>query len=403
MRKFALQAFFYDYCIPTSHSSLSGGFLSGLEPMVRNLGLDSPVADACRAAAFASHGIKLHRKFLIYQAEILHQNLLRHLALRIQTPAANSKENLTIAVLLGLYQMIISEENNPGHHTAHAAGVAAILQIDNNYSRVLQTVLTGHPLLLGSRQKIGIPSPRVEIGIDRWLLNILIKFSPMWKRMEAFFAGVPNAQDIFDLALDIKPELIILDRELEDWQKSQKEEFKPVTIDSGVPPSINPGAGYYPGRVDMYIDLYVATLWNISRIALCILKNLMARLPTMPSDDSYSEPDQQTAFHMAEDMIASLPYHLSEDLQIFLKDRHKHTKITNPGRPAGGLLIMHAIHAASRLEILPLDMREYFETCLTWMGKRMGIGQAAFLAEASGIDSKYLMDGWLLILLGLLV
>ncbi|KAJ5088520.1 hypothetical protein N7456_012136 [Penicillium angulare] len=207
----------------------------------------------------------------------------------------------------------------------------------------------------------------------------------MWKQMEIIFTGFSNTQNLYDLALDLKPELATLDRELEDWQQSQKEEFKPVTIDPGVSPSLNPGAGYWHGRVDMYVDLYIATLWNISRIARCILKDLITRLPAVPNDDLHHKDDQQTAFDMAEDIIASLPYHFSEDLQVFLKDRHNHTKITNPGRPAGGLLIMHAIRAASRLEILPLDMREYFKTCLTWMGKRMGIGQAAFLAEVSNL------------------
>jgi plasmid stability protein len=48
--------------------------------------------------------------------------------------------------------MIVSEETNPGHHTAHAEGVAAILQIENNPLELVAAVLSGHPLVLSGKQ-----------------------------------------------------------------------------------------------------------------------------------------------------------------------------------------------------------------------------------------------------------
>lgn len=108
MRRFALQAFFHDYSVSTPNASLSGGFLGGLERMVQRLGFDSPVADACKATAFASNGLKLSREYMINEAEVLHQNLLNHLALRMKTPAASGTGTLAIAILLGLYQVIMS-------------------------------------------------------------------------------------------------------------------------------------------------------------------------------------------------------------------------------------------------------------------------------------------------------
>ena len=49
-------------------------------------------------------------------------------------------------------QMIVAEETNPGHHTAHAGGVAAILQIENNPLELVAAVLSGHPLVLNGKQ-----------------------------------------------------------------------------------------------------------------------------------------------------------------------------------------------------------------------------------------------------------
>jgi len=108
IKELALQAFFYDYSVVSVNSSLSGGFLGGLEPLVQDLGLESHVANACKAAAFASNGIKLRRRFLTQQAETVYHDLLVHLAGSMQTPAASSHETLVIAILLGLYQVIFS-------------------------------------------------------------------------------------------------------------------------------------------------------------------------------------------------------------------------------------------------------------------------------------------------------
>ena len=48
--------------------------------------------------------------------------------------------------------MIVAEESNPGHHTTHAKGVAAILQIENSPLEIVQAVLSGHPLIDSGKQ-----------------------------------------------------------------------------------------------------------------------------------------------------------------------------------------------------------------------------------------------------------
>lgn len=103
----ALRAFFHDYCVVPMNSSLSRGFLGGLELMVHRLGLQSQVANACKAVAFASHGLKLSRPFLTRKAEMLYHDLLGSLARSIQNPdVASSSETMVISILLGLYEVL---------------------------------------------------------------------------------------------------------------------------------------------------------------------------------------------------------------------------------------------------------------------------------------------------------
>jgi hypothetical protein len=106
--KFVLQAFFYDYCVTSTNHSLSRGYLDGLESMIRQLGPDSDLARACKAVAFANHGIKLDRPRLTGKGETIYQDLLGSLARSIENPAfADTSESVMIAMLLGLYEVYL--------------------------------------------------------------------------------------------------------------------------------------------------------------------------------------------------------------------------------------------------------------------------------------------------------
>ncbi|KAJ5930365.1 hypothetical protein N7466_005858 [Penicillium verhagenii] len=392
IKEIALQAFFYDYTNMCVNSSISGGFLGGLEQIVQDLGPQSHVANACKAVGFASNGLKLRRKFLIQEGETLYHDLLGYLSSSMQTSTASSHETLVIAILLGMYQMVVAEEANPGHHTAHAGGVAAILQIDNNPLELVQAVLSGHPLVLIGKQQEGVYCSRSpEDSVDQHLYNLLIKLNPIWKRTEALLLSPPGPL-FFDEVMALRLEAMSLNQDIAILQDSQSAEYRPSTMDPGLPPRPNPGAGYRHGRIDMYVDLYVAALWNFSRIARCLLITLIIMLSGVLDDDTNHDLYQNEALNLVEDIIASIPFHLSEDLQIFLRERHDNTEITNAGRPVGGLLIMHSIYIASHLEIFPMEVRDYLKTCLVWIGRRMGIGQATLLAQVFYILRPQFLD-----------
>ena len=42
---------------------------------------------------------------------------------------------------------------------------------------------------------------------------------------------------------------------------------------------------------------------------------------------------------------------------------------------------MHCIYVASKLSIVPQQMREYMNDSLEWIAKHMGIGQASLFAK----------------------
>ena len=107
--EFALRAFFDNYCISSMNHALSRGYLGGLERMLHRSGRRSDLAKACKVVAFAHHGIMLHRPGLTRKAEILYHELLGTLAKAIENSThAHTAETMTIALLLGLYEVCLS-------------------------------------------------------------------------------------------------------------------------------------------------------------------------------------------------------------------------------------------------------------------------------------------------------
>jgi hypothetical protein len=83
-------------------------------------------------------------------------------------------------------------------------------------------------------------------------------------------------------------------------------------------------------------------------------------------------------------MLASVPYHLVENPQVFLIS----TEITNPdlGRILGGLLLVHPLYlyVTSQMRFLDKTMREYMLRCLAWIGEYMWIRQTTVLVNVRG-------------------
>ena len=106
--EFALRTFFDNYCISSTNHALSRGYLDGLERMLHHLGWRSNLAKACKAVAFAHHGILLHEPELTRKAEILYHELLGTLAKAVKgSTHAHTAETMTIALLLGLYEVCL--------------------------------------------------------------------------------------------------------------------------------------------------------------------------------------------------------------------------------------------------------------------------------------------------------
>lgn len=173
-----------------------------------------------------------------------------------------------------------------------------------------------------------------------------------------------------------------LSQRLDEWNQCCAPAFKPASIahiSADHPPPVP--VGCWPGRVDMYYDLSVSGVWNIFRETQLRLFALMLKLADAQSNIEASQEVRLKVDSVVEDLIASIPYHLSENVYEFVKHPSSQKGIPAAGKCLGGLLLLHPLHTAIGLSCIATSMRDYLQRCLVWIGLNMGMGQATFLAK----------------------
>jgi hypothetical protein len=221
-------------------------------------------------------------------------------------------------------------------------------------------------------------APCIHGYADQNLDDLMLAFGHLWRKAEPVLAQSRTNLNM-DEIYNVETEIMALNGALSTWQNTRVREIMPkeighVSQERAVVCKFT--AGYWPGRVDTYFDLYTAAVWNISRTARLLLIFLELKLSDILRNGVNHNREHEEISLLIQDMIASIPYHLTEDTHGFLQRIDTSERIVNVGRSVGGLLLMHPIYITSRLSMVPLNIRKYLKECLAWIGMHMGIGQA---------------------------
>lgn len=189
-----------------------------------------------------------------------------------------------------------------------------------------------------------------------------------------------------DTIIQLRNQALALDSAFVAWEAAHERDFYPNTIfhirESSESMRTHYPVGLWPGKVDTYFDHYIAGIWNLYRASRVSLQDIILKFSDVLNDGRSLEAENMVADFLVEDMLSSIPFHLTENLHDFSREITKGVNnIHNPGRSIGGLLLMHSIMATSHLEIVDVKIRIYLRDCLRWIGEHMGIGQASILAE----------------------
>lgn len=211
--------------------------------------------------------------------------------------------------------------------------------------------------------------------------DLLISLGVLHKRAEAALSGFPISTG--DILCQLRDKALELDNTFISWEETCSEKFRARTlfhIEEGQDTSRVP-VGLWPGKVDTYSDHYIAGIWNLYRACRLSLLDLVVRLSDALNDGRSPDGEHVASDCLVRDMLASITYHLTEDIHLLSREIKTTDHLKNPGRSINGLLLMHSIFITSHLDIVDVHAQMYLKRCLEWIGEYMGIGQATMFSQ----------------------
>lgn len=178
------------------------------------------------------------------------------------------------------------------------------------------------------------------MGVDWWISDavkdssaaecqkINIKTSELRAEVTRLMTTVARTPENIELMLTLIRRAQTVDRECVQWMKNVPDSwgYKSVAWEDSVPSGDFSRAEVFPGRVDVYRDFYIASVWNMVRVTRLVLASVIVRCAAWVCSpvDYRTTPEYATAARTCvdtiTDIIASVPYHLG----WHLKPERKH-------------------------------------------------------------------------------
>jgi hypothetical protein len=147
-------------------------------------------------------------------------------------------------------------------------------------------------------------------------LNITV--GELRAEVNRLLASLPRSPENIELLVDMIRRCQTVDQECLNWARNLPPDFqfKTVAWEDNVPNGEFSQAEVFPGRVDAYQDLWIASIWNMCRCSRIILASLIVRCAAWICSpvDYRTTPEYATAARTCvetiNDIIASVPYQL---------------------------------------------------------------------------------------------
>ncbi|UKZ93379.1 uncharacterized protein TrAFT101_008294 [Trichoderma asperellum] len=397
--------------------------------MISKADPNSELVQACTLVALANIGNKLGSTMHRRRAESLYSSLLRSFRLRISNEAIFATvESLITAALLGLYEIITSTGTYLGCHVAHAKGISAILVSKFSPFDLLcdgQLFQISSPIPLEDLEvEISQSPPSHSHSPNKVSQKFSLLCTPLFNQSSStidFIYGrtlflmrkaefLLENEATVDQICQLKAEAELLKEAYNTWPETAPHAWipKPIGVISPNNEETLPDVGYWPTTIFCYYDFYVASLWNNYRKAALLVLDVILRchrrINGYFSDQIFQDSIEQDATKLAEGIVSSIPYLLSEDVRVFVENAAKGSPPIVPGRPAGGLLSMHTLFVLSTVSTTDEKLKSYIRDCLAWIGSRMGIAQATVLSKYTTMNQfQYAMETRVIVWAGMLI
>lgn len=191
-------------------------------------------------------------------------------------------------------------------------------QVNGIFANTVQII---HSLSTGTAPVMGVEwwlGDAVQNEYAAKCQRINIKTGELRAEINRLMTSISRTPENVDIMLDIIRRCQVVDQETLEWERGLPDyfKFKTVAWEDHVPNGDYTKAEVFPGRVDAYQDLWVASVWNLMRCSRIILASLIVRCAAWVCSpvDYRTTPEYATAARICvdtiTDIIASVPYQL---------------------------------------------------------------------------------------------
>ncbi|EED23441.1 conserved hypothetical protein [Talaromyces stipitatus ATCC 10500] len=136
--------------------------------------------------------------------------------------------------------------------------------------------------------------------------------------------------------------------------------------------------------VHTYFDIYVAAVMNTYRKTYLMLLDISIHLASRIEESIQTNIVmgwEQQVHILINDIIASVLYHLTNNLHDYLQAIISSSKSPGIGRSVEGLLLLHHLYVLSTCSIVSSLIRSYARKCPAWSWRHMRIGQGTLMSK----------------------
>lgn len=248
------------------------------------------------------------------------------------------------------------------------------------------------------------------MGVDWWLSDAVqvetaaqvqrlnFKTGELRARLAKLIGSVARTPENVELMLDVIRQAQTIDQEAVNWMKNVPDHwhYKTIAWEDNVPNGDYAKTEVFPGRVDVYQDFYIASVWNMARITRVILASAIVRCAAWVCSpvDYRTTPEYATAARTCADtitdIIASVPYQLG----WHTKRKHLFDSKELCGFPCGdddsmkglgGYFLTWPLGVLRGLDYTTDNQRAWIVGRLNYIGDELGVQYAHILCQVSKI------------------
>lgn len=237
-----------------------------------------------------------------------------------------------------------------------------------------------------------------------FVTRLCLRVAELRAEVNTVLPGSPRNPENFRAVQDLMKRAQAMEQEFKAWEESLPEVWRPKTaawVDN-VPGGDLMKADVFPGRVDIYEDLFISNAWNHLRVSRQFLSGIVVRCAAWICHpvDYRTTPEYASSARLGVDMvtdtIASIPFHLGwrldedgtlqrGDLSGFTTGRDD---ITSP-TALGGWLSMWCLFCATSSDFTTDSQRTWIRGRMNLIGEVMGLNQARVIGSVSQVTHVY--------------